>query len=400
MSHLVPNGRMPGLDVCRAGMMVLGVVLHGAAFTQYGSESGFWLQSFSLISNNFRMEAFFMVSGLLSAKMLQRKEPGQWLLERSCTLLVPFVSGVLIISPGCEWLASFVSGIPARHQYNVGFYWFLPALFACCTCTVAVVLLLETLTSSQLRACHTRATFLLTHSYARFSVFTIVSILGLLALIMREMGISFSTSHAHDVRFTSRLFHDFFYTFGQAPYYGIHFAIGFLSCRFASVSRLFIESRVLSLFMVSVGIIATYALYRGQSFLVYPLYTPAGSLLFIALLSIKSCISLPCCSLILAWSSRLKASPEAVVTVSRASYTMYILHGGLITLAISVAARTDLVVELRAALVIVTTLVVSYLVHVLLVEKMPVAAFLLNGKQTLPANRGMIGNHPLSQQAG
>ena len=134
MSDRIPEGRLPGLDVARAWMMLLGIIVHGTAFSLFHIKAHYWLATVGLVSGLFRMEAFFAISGLLAAKVIAKTSKREWLSKRATSLLVPFLFGVLVVNPIGYILSNLLQQRPALTavRLDIGHMWFLLTLFVCC----------------------------------------------------------------------------------------------------------------------------------------------------------------------------------------------------------------------------------------------------------------------------
>jgi glucan biosynthesis protein C len=99
-----PSERLHYLDAFRVLMLLLGIPFHAADVFRVNSE---WLIAapvgspmlvyFIQVVHSFRMFAFFLVSGYLSALILSRKPVGQWLRSRLVRLGVPLLMATLLL---------------------------------------------------------------------------------------------------------------------------------------------------------------------------------------------------------------------------------------------------------------------------------------------------------------
>jgi glucan biosynthesis protein C len=101
--------RYYGLDALRGGMMMLGIVLHGAMFylatppptgpmPTDANNSAFFDYVFAFI-HSFRMPAFFVLSGFFTALLVEKR--GVWgaYRNRAARILAPLVAGIFTILP-------------------------------------------------------------------------------------------------------------------------------------------------------------------------------------------------------------------------------------------------------------------------------------------------------------
>ncbi|MGL6044059.1 MAG: acyltransferase family protein [Sandaracinobacteroides sp.] len=134
-----PGQRIYHLDALRCFCMLFGLLIHGATIGDN--------LLFSLIkttSEHFRMATFFLVSGYFTAMVASRNSIGEFLKNRSRLILLPLVSGLLLLNPLTNWLvqlyhgggegfADYVSGgwrlpLPGPSVWHLHL-WFLIALF-------------------------------------------------------------------------------------------------------------------------------------------------------------------------------------------------------------------------------------------------------------------------------
>lgn len=93
-------------DSLRAFLMLLGIPYHAAM--AYNSRVLWDIQSpeksevltfLSGVLVTFRMPAFFIVAGYFAAMMLEKREPATWLRGRLVRLGIPFLTGLVLLSP-------------------------------------------------------------------------------------------------------------------------------------------------------------------------------------------------------------------------------------------------------------------------------------------------------------
>lgn len=138
--------RLYYLDSARVICMLLGIPYHAAHI--YESKKDWWIHSatnswlFDLmisLSNSFRMTAFFIVSGLLSALIIERKGLTSWSKSRALRLGVPLLTALATIQlfqmelvseyesrkEFWDFWASYYEG---EDRLNIFHLWFLPSL--------------------------------------------------------------------------------------------------------------------------------------------------------------------------------------------------------------------------------------------------------------------------------
>ena len=108
------TGRYHGLDVVRATMMLLGVVIHTALVY---CEPQIWVYEdpdrtalagiLVLAIHIFRMPAFFVMAGFFGAMLFDRRGPGGFASHRYDRIVLPLVIGWFVIFPLVAWSLSF-----------------------------------------------------------------------------------------------------------------------------------------------------------------------------------------------------------------------------------------------------------------------------------------------------
>lgn len=108
------TGRYHGLDVVRATMMLLGVVIHTALVY---CEPQIWIYEdpdrtafagiLVLAIHIFRMPAFFVMAGFFGAMLFDRRGPGGFASHRYDRIVLPLVIGWFVIYPLLAWSISF-----------------------------------------------------------------------------------------------------------------------------------------------------------------------------------------------------------------------------------------------------------------------------------------------------
>jgi len=108
------TGRYHGLDVVRAAMMLLGVVIHTAVVY---CEPQIWIYEdpdrtalagiLVLGIHIFRMPAFFVMAGFFGAMLFDRRGPGGFASHRYDRIVLPLVIGWFVLFPLLSWSISF-----------------------------------------------------------------------------------------------------------------------------------------------------------------------------------------------------------------------------------------------------------------------------------------------------
>ncbi|MBV7265292.1 acyltransferase family protein [Erythrobacter ani] len=158
-ARLADGSRLHFLDTIRAAAMLLGIPFHAALI--YAAGPSWFVSSdvshvaysyFGGISSGVRMPLFFCVAGMLSAIVLEQRDPRAWLRKRFFRLGLPLLAATLLIgpavmlakanidpSPGAfdRWIA--LMSTPGKDW--VGHLWFLQVLIGCSALAAVLALL-------------------------------------------------------------------------------------------------------------------------------------------------------------------------------------------------------------------------------------------------------------------
>lgn len=96
---MMNSARLYHLDALRAFAILYGVLVHAATIGVPAP-----LQLFARASEFFRMGTFFLVSGFFAAMLLARLGRARFLRHRATALLVPLVSGLVLLNPVTNYL--------------------------------------------------------------------------------------------------------------------------------------------------------------------------------------------------------------------------------------------------------------------------------------------------------
>ena len=102
-NHNILALQLAGLDLWRAVMLSLGVFLHA-------SQTNHWSEWVIVITRQFRMEAFFTISGMLTVLSFHTKDPSVWIKNRIIQLGVPLIVTMLFLNKISEALFAYAKG--------------------------------------------------------------------------------------------------------------------------------------------------------------------------------------------------------------------------------------------------------------------------------------------------
>lgn len=375
----VSGGHIVGLDVWRALLMLGGLFVHASI----------WLEPVALfrivetVSGGFRMGAFFAISGFLSAMVLTRRDPREWLRMRIIQLGIPAIVGVGMLSPLIWGTAVLALGIHKAPGVIVQWYhlWFLFGLLPCSM--VAVLLhLMDVRYAIVARLFPDDGA---ERPRARVAMLWVAVcsavLLGITPFVMRAVLAPPYLIAFANIQLIA----------GLVPM----FVFGFLMARSPTLREGAYANYPLAAWTVALtlgGCIATE---------VAVTVTPGAFVDDLAhyarAIAAAAC---PPAAFVLIWrsASRIRRVPPFVVRLADASYTIYVLHLPIAAMVNVGLRRIGCDPHISYVVCIVVTGALSFAAHVVLVSRSPVLALLLNGK----LRRGVRGHAAIhgSQPAG
>lgn len=351
--------RFAHLDLLRGAMMSLGVLVH-ASHADYDLGRYEWVR---FLSASFRMAAFFLVSGFFTVPAIGRY--GRTYVSRRWVILgVPALVSVLVLNPPVlHWMRAYFSTAPVPATPRMNWHlqiWFLFVLMIYAALVRPALSLLQVARARLGRLSPLAAEALL------FS--------GLLAFC--TLGVKAVTK----VGPALPGFEAWGFIAGAAVKYLPYFLLG---ARMYASPEVF---RVMHARPLLWGVGAVAALLVRHALGQVEITSAAVHLVVIAW---DYFAALACTGALLGAGARI-APPDnrAVRLWAESAYTVYLLHYFFVALSLVQAERLGLSVPLRAALAAAVALAGGIGVHVALIRRVPLAAFLLNGRlprRTVPA---------------
>lgn len=304
----VSDGRVPGIDLWRALLMLGGIVLHASILKR---ERPLFL-AVEILSGSFRMGAFFMLSGVLTGIALGRHaDPSRWFRRRLIRLGVPMLFGVLVICPLLNLLIAALLGVspPSRIHH----FWFLVALLL----YTSFVFLLED--AERRSAKVTR--FAVTLARIRDGQPWVVLAVAALSAGLMALTAAASAARGDALEVTPAL-----QIFGDAPL----FLLGYLVSRSGALRATLLGSWRFPVFLI-LTVAAAYAIWFGG--LATRFDAEAGARMQFGLRIAGACCCAPAASLLILRSAlRIRHVPAPLQRLSDASFTIYIVHYPLLAL--------------------------------------------------------------------
>ena len=114
--------RIYHLDALRCFCMLFGLALHGATIG-----NGWFFIAIKDASDHFRMATFFLVSGFFTTMVFLRSGVQAFLVNRGRLILIPLVSGLVLLNPLTLWLIQrYHGGGESFSSFFLGGGWRLP----------------------------------------------------------------------------------------------------------------------------------------------------------------------------------------------------------------------------------------------------------------------------------
>jgi fucose 4-O-acetylase-like acetyltransferase len=304
-------------------------------------------------SGLFRMPVFFFIAGFL-ASHAQVKQNG-WLRRRVIQLGVPMFSTWLLLVLPVQY---FKIGFFGNQEYNPVHLWFLADLivFSCVFCNSLTLHIVDTINAK-------------IEPLAAIMLFFFVS--GVLA------ATRYPIAHIPVDVWSAN--------FLQAPADAIFYFGGMVLQR--NNDLFIVVQRRPAAYS---GIILLALIFPIGEYLQSMLVPHQHRLLKIALAAASGIVAAGMCFSVMASAIRLHSRPRIISRLSQASYSIYLLHLPVITVAAPLLARLGEGVVTTYALLVATSFMVSWLVHELVINRYGPLRFLFNGvlAQTGVAKQG------------
>ncbi len=357
------NRHFDGVDLWRAWLVVLGVAVHASSHAQD------WTGVFAMVSQKFRMEAFFALAGFLGSLSQSRHLAPGWLKKRIIILVIPFIFGVVTVNQ-ISSLLILLEPAPVRQKVDIlplYHLWFLVVLIGCCA----------------IRPLNIRFS-LDAYIDRRGAIYGFVAILILTLFFLMQIEPLFrfiSKESAAYSRFMGRFFSDFALTGARIPFYLIFYQLGAGFARDEKWVRVCAGNGALLWTLIGTGIALTAILCLRSGSLLDPyLAASYGPVTTLVDDFAKSMIALGASLVILRSVAQPRMVGPLTKRLAEASYTIYIVH--ILFLGIIGLAATYVGIDgpMTFVLSFGCTLGLSYMTHVHVVERTWWGALLLNGR--------------------
>jgi glucan biosynthesis protein C len=128
------ENRLVGLDAWRAVLLFYGILVHASVLIRTLPGDPMVFNMIQSTSRMARMQAFFVIAGFLAAKSIGKRGRSEWLGNRMAQLLIPLAAIWLTFQRLTDWVAT---GDPFASMTMIGHLWFLVTLAGFSLLTVA-----------------------------------------------------------------------------------------------------------------------------------------------------------------------------------------------------------------------------------------------------------------------
>ncbi|TPE62652.1 hypothetical protein FJQ54_05550 [Sandaracinobacter neustonicus] len=359
--------RLHHVDALRCFCMLFGLLVHGATI----GPSPFFF-AISQVSDHFRMATFFLVSGYFTAMVYGRSDFRSFLINRGRLILLPFLSGLILLNPVTLWLiqlyhgggetfVSFFSGgwrlpLPGPMVWHLHL-WFLISLFIYAMLTPALAALAGSAPVS--------------HAVRRLTGLPALAGLMILALLA---GISVMLLRGlNDTLITPLLFRPGAFLPMATMNYLTYFAIGVLAFRhrdlFDLMHRLFWPGLLLF----------------GGAYLLHPMLAdelPRSLERITYWIARAGLIFLIVCALLAIARSLVTRGSPMLTRITNGVYSFYIFHFLVIYIIANLMHEVTNNLYLTFAVIVLAGFPILFQIHEKLIAPSPLLTLLFNGKTT------------------
>lgn len=301
------QNRLVGLDAWRSILLFYGVLVHASNMVRTIPGDPLVFNIIQSTSRVARMQAFFLIAGFLAARSIGKRGRAEWLRDRIAQLFIPLVVIWLTFQRLTDWVTT---GDPFRTVHRIDHLWFLVVLIGFSVLTYI--------------AQGPSAKKLVAQAAIRFGD---MSPAGLVLIVT---GLTFAATLAMQVTYMTfpavghkEGVYANFYALTRVFVMVVFYAAGHLLAQEHCITRLSARP----LFAISIVATTVYLLlYDPASYgaVQLPGLPPIAATLamYLAFAAAGSCFSLA----VLVHARSVTAVPGYVMSLSRASYTVYLVH--------------------------------------------------------------------------
>jgi glucan biosynthesis protein C len=349
--------RLHYLDFLRGALMFLGVLVH-ASHADYDLGRFEWVR---FLSGSFRMACFFVISGYFTPMLIDRDGLWRFLSRRSVLLGVPALFAALVLNPpALQTMAHYVATAPEPAELALNWHLHVWFLFVLVLYTLAAPLLLR---SS--RALCQRFTEPTRRALAQCGwLFCLTAGSAFLLKVAEKWG-PLLPGYVQYANILEPALEDL-------PFFGFGVLMGVAPSVFQFTHRRPAAWGVLALGAICVR-------YRLEQ---EPITSTPQHLLH---LSVDYVTAFACSFALFSLARRFVTQPRGWVRMtSESAYTVYIVHYLIVVECLLLSERWGFSLGARAWFAALVALICGLAVHIWGVRRMPLLAFLLNGRWGLP----------------
>lgn len=356
----VGQSRLVGLDAWRAALLFYGILVHAAVLIRTLPGDPLFFSVIQSTSRMARMQAFFVIAGFLAARSIAKRGRAEWLATRMAQLLIPLAVIWLTFQRLTDWVNT---GNPFATLSMIGHLWFLVTLAGFSLLTVLAE-------NPGVKGAVERAARAI-DAAPRPMVIAVLVALVFLATLLTQFTYMLAPPIGMKQGVYANL-HPFVRTYIMVIFY----ALGHLLAQCDFLARL----RVRPLFAVAALAMLVYVLLYdadGYGAVQLPLVPHAAAklLLHFAFAVAGTCFSLA----VFAHARSVTRVPGYVMSLSGASYTVYLVHLFYVTVAFRVLAPVTGSHYLLFAEIVAVAAALSLLTHRIIAPS-PLLRLLFNGK--------------------
>ncbi|MGF7155779.1 acyltransferase family protein [Novosphingobium gossypii] len=356
--------RFVGLDAWRAFLLCYGVLVHAANRIRMLPDDPMIFEVIQSTSRTARMQAFFLIAGFLAARSIDKHGRFQWLRSRVVQLLVPLIFIMATFQRMTDWVNY---GDPLATLGKVDHLWFLLVLtaFSLLTVLLQTPRLRQWITDMVQKAQHLPAPAITGCIIGGTITLAFAGILAMQCIYFAFPAIAHKDGAFSNFYVLSRIF-------AMTPFY----LLGHLLAQ----DGVLLRCRATPLFIVAVCAMAAYiALYDDATYVAIDVAGIPHALVALTM-HLAMAVAGACFSIAIFIHARsVLRVPTSVMAVSKASYTIYLVHLFYVAAAFVLLSRPGQDHYLLFAAVVSAALLLSFLTHKL-VASQPILAFLVNGK--------------------
>ncbi|WP_404479880.1 acyltransferase family protein [Novosphingobium sp. BL-52-GroH] len=354
------ENRLVGLDAWRAVLLFYGILVHASVLIRTLPGDPMLFNVIQSTSRMARMQGFFVIAGFLAARSIGKRGRSEWLGSRMAQLLIPLAVVWLTFQRLTDWVNT---GNPFASVTMIGHLWFLVTLAGFSLLTVVAQ-------GPAMRAPIDRASRAIDGAPHGLVIAGLIAIVFMATLMTQATYMLVPPIGMKEGAYAN--LHPFVRTYMMVVFY----ALGHLLAQCDFLGRL----RAAPLFVTAgLAMLVYVLLYDADTYVAQDLpnvpHFASKLILHLAFAVAGTCFSLA----VFVHARSIRRIPRYAMSLSRASYTVYLVHLFYVTAAFRILVPfTDDHYLLFAEIVFVAT-VLSIVTHQV-ISASPLLRMLFNGK--------------------